>query len=199
MKSRKFSAFLLTLLFFSFTSAFEAHAHSQMIQQFPKGNSTISEIPAEVDLIFDEELLDLGSGNSVTVKDPQGIEITTGPTYLLSSKISRKLLSSTTPGIYTVSYRIVSGDGHVVESFYHFTLQIINDNQVQKSVANPVETVKAIPNESKPVSVEELAHEEHPQGFFLHHLNHIIVGTLALLFIGIWAIASRRKWRELPD
>ena len=199
MKSRKFSAFLLTLLLFSFTSTFEAHAHSQMIQQFPKGNSTISEIPAEVDLIFDEELLDLGSGNSVSVKDPLGIEITTGPTYLLSSKISRKLLPSTTPGIYTVSYRIVSADGHVVQSFYHFTLQTGSENQETKSVAKPIKSVKATPNEARPVIVDQLAHKEHSQGFFLHHLNHIIAGAAALLIIGIWAIASRRKWRDLFD
>ena len=193
MKMKRISIGLLALLLFSISNTYSSNAHSSMIEQFPKGNATISDMPLEVKLTFDEELLDLGSGNFVTVKDPNGKEISTGPSVLLSSKISRKLTSPTMPGKYSVSYRVVSADGHVVEGTYQFTLRTKSESKSPTPIAVPSKSETALPQ------VITTDHVNHSEGFFLHHRDHIILGSLALLVIGIWAYASRRKWRELPD
>lgn len=193
MKMKRVSIGLLALLLFSISNIYSSSAHSSMIEQFPKGNETISDMPLEVKLSFDEELLDLGSGNSVIVRNPEGTEITTGPTVLLSSKISRKLTASTLPGKYSVSYRVVSADGHVVEGTYQFTLRTKSESKSPTPIAVPSKSETALPQ------VIATDHVNHAEGFFLHHRDHIILGSLALLVIGIWAYASRRKWRELPD
>jgi methionine-rich copper-binding protein CopC len=193
MKMKRVSIGLLALLLFSISNIYSSSAHSSMIEQFPKGNETISDMPLEVKLSFDEELLDLGSGNSVIVRNPEGTEITTGPTVLLSSKISRKLTASTLPGKYSVSYRVVSADGHVVEGTYQFTLRTKSESKSPTPIAVPSKSETALPQ------VITTDHVNHAEGFFLHHRDHIILGSLALLVIGIWAYASRRKWRELPD
>ena len=193
MKIKRISIGLLALLLFSISNTYSSNAHSSMIEQFPKGNATISDMPLEVKLTFDEELLDLGSGNFVTVKDPNGKEISTGSSVLLSSKISRKLTSSTMPGKYSVSYRVVSADGHVVEGTYQFTLRTKSESKSPTPIAVPSKSETALPQ------VITTDHVNHSEGFFLHHRDHIILGSLALLVIGIWAYASRRKWRELPD
>jgi methionine-rich copper-binding protein CopC len=193
MKMKRVSIGLLALLLFSISNIYSSSAHSSMIEQFPKGNETISDMPLEVKLSFDEELLDLGSGNSVIVRNPEGTEITTGPTVLLSSKISRKLTASTLPGKYSVSYRVVSADGHVVEGTYQFTLRTKSESKSPTPIAVPSKGETALPQ------VITTDHVNHAEGFFLHHRDHIILGSLALLVIGIWAYASRRKWRELPD
>lgn len=193
MKMKRVSIGLLALLLFSISNIYSSSAHSSMIEQFPKGNETISDMPLEVKLSFDEELLDLGSGNSVIVRNPEGTEITTGPTVLLSSKISRKLTASTLPGKYSVSYRVVSADGHVVEGTYQFTLRTKSESKSPTPIAVPSKSETALPQE---ITTD---HVNHAEGFFLHHRDHIILGSLALLVIGIWAFASRRKWRELPD
>jgi len=193
MKMKRVSIGLLALLLFSISNINSSSAHSSMIEQFPKGNETISDMPLEVKLSFDEELLDLGSGNSVIVRNPEGTEITTGPTVLLSSKISRKLTASTLPGKYSVSYRVVSADGHVVEGEYQFTLRTKSESKSPTPIAVPNKSETALPQ------VITTDHVNHAEGFFLHHRDHIILGSLALLVIGIWAYASRRKWRELPD
>ena len=193
MKMKRVSIGLLALLLFSISNINSSSAHSSMIEQFPKGNETISDMPLEVKLSFDEELLDLGSGNSVIVRNPEGTEITTGPTVLLSSKISRKLTASTLPGKYSVSYRVVSADGHVVEGTYQFTLRTKSESKSPTPIAVPSKSETALPQ------VITTDHVNHAEGFFLHHRDHIILGSLALLVIGIWAYASRRKWRELPD
>jgi methionine-rich copper-binding protein CopC len=193
MKMKRVSIGLLALLLFSISNIYSSSAHSSMIEQFPKGNETISDMPLEVKLTFDEELLDLGSGNSVIVRNPEGTEITTGPTVLLSSKISRKLTASTLPGKYSVSYRVVSADGHVVEGTYQFTFRTKSESKSPTPIAVPSKSETALP---QVITTDQVNHAE---GFFLHHRDHIILGSLALLVIGIWAYASRRKWRELPD
>lgn len=193
MKIKRVSIGLLALLLFSITNIYSSFAHSSMIEQFPKGNSIISEMPQEVKLTFDEELLDLGSGNSVTVRNPEGKEITIGATTLFSSNISRELTASTIAGKYSVSYRVVSADGHVVEGTYQFILKSKSESKSPTPAAVPSESDTALPQ------VITTDHVNHSEGFFLHHRDHIILGTLALLVIGIWAYASRRKWRELPD
>jgi methionine-rich copper-binding protein CopC len=193
MKMRSFSIGALTLLLLTFFCNAQANAHSSMIDQIPKGNSIISELPARIELTFDEELLDLGSGNSVVMSGPDGVEITTGPTVLLSSKISRELIPSKIQGKYSVKYRIVSADGHVVEGKYQFELKPKSESKTPTPLALPSEIETSQPQ------VTTKAHVNHPEGFLLHHRDHIILGALALLVIGIWGIASRRKWRELPD
>ena len=193
MRMKKSIFNLLALFFFSISSCYSSYAHSSMIDQIPKGNSIISELPARIELTFDEELLDLGSGNSVVMSGPDGVEITTGPTVLLSSKISRELIPSKIQGKYSVKYRIVSADGHVVEGKYQFELKPKSESKTPTPLALPSEFETSQPQ------VTTKAHVNHPEGFLLHHRDHIILGALALLVIGIWGIASRRKWRELPD
>jgi len=199
MKLNKPFLRLIALLLISLSQTTEAYAHSSMIEQFPKGNSMITKIPSEVILTFDEELLDLGSGNFVIVKDPNGKEISTGTTVLLGSKISRALDSSEIPGKYSVSYRVVSADGHVVDGSYMFSLnpKLENNSPTPANVAS--ESATSTLNASKPAPEITKSHENHLEGFFLHHLSHIILGAAALLVIGIWAYASRRKWRDLSD
>ena len=193
MKIKRVSIGLLALLLFSVSDTYASYAHSSMVEQFPKGNATISELPSEVKLTFDEELLDLGSGNSVTVRNPEGKEISIGTTTLLGSNISRELTASTMAGKYSVSYRVVSADGHVVEGTYQFILKSKSESKSPIPAAVPSESETALPQ------VITTDHVNHSEGFFLHHRDHIILGTLALLVIGIWAYASRRKWRELHD
>jgi copper resistance protein C len=52
-----------------------------------------------------------------------GNEISTGETKVLNNVVSRSMNSSELPGKYSVTYRVVSEDGHVVSATYQFTLQ----------------------------------------------------------------------------
>jgi hypothetical protein len=80
-----------------------------------------------------------------------------------------------------------------------FTLKPKLENNSSTPVIVAGESATATPNASKPSLEITNSHENHLEGFFLHHLSHIILGSLALLIIGIWAYASRRKWRDLSD
>ncbi len=99
-----------------------AWAHSQVLSQNPAPSSQIAQLPATVEIVFNEKLISLGEGNDLQVLDPEGNEVTIGDTTATASKLIRGLSASTAPGEYYVSYRAVSTDGHVVAGEYTFEL-----------------------------------------------------------------------------
>lgn len=185
----QFFSALVALIFL--TMPFPANAHTQLISENPTGNAILSVIPEAVELIFDDQLLDFGGGNKVSVKDPLGREITTGESLVLSSKLTRKLLEATEPGNYLVSYRVVSADGHVVEGSYSFSLQnkpsIANTlkPEISDSVASPTPLVA-------PATSDHANHSN--ENFFTHHKSHIYltVGALSLI-VGWWFYRRSRS------
>ena len=114
----------VALLAIIFMALFTTHAsaHSQIISQFPEPDSSVIELPQVLQIVFNENLLDLGDGNDLQMLDPQGDEITTGEISIVDATLSRALNPSTLPGEYYVSYRAVSADGHVVAGEYTFTV-----------------------------------------------------------------------------
>ena len=112
---------ILALIFMAFFTT-QAWAHSQFISQYPAASSVIIELPGQVEIVFNENLLDLGNGNELQMLDPQGNEVTMGEVSISNATLTRSLIESSQPGEYYVSYRAVSSDGHVVAGEYMFTL-----------------------------------------------------------------------------
>ena len=71
---------------------------------------------------LDDEIIDVAGGNSITVTDPRGRRVNIEPTEVLGNQLIVKLRPSRLLGRYTVSYRVVSEDGHPISSRYTFWL-----------------------------------------------------------------------------
>lgn len=165
-----------------------ASAHTSLIAQQPVGNSVIQELPPEISLTFDESLIVIGSANKITVLDPSGQEISTGETKVLDNVVSRSVTSSEMPGKYSVTYRVVSEDGHVVSATYQFTLQSNSKSPV--AAADPVPTTSSL-EEPMPISsevVEEVkkkkSHAEH--SFWGEHAGHFYILLASIFLIFAW-------------
>jgi copper resistance protein C len=113
------AVFALALALVPVTSA---SAHDYLVDSSPKAGSTISTSPKDVSLTFDDIVLDLsgdGSSSLVQVVGPHDRHFETG-----CPKIEGRVV--TTPvalgpsGKYTVTWQIVSADGHVVSSSIEF-------------------------------------------------------------------------------
>jgi copper resistance protein C len=113
------AVFALALALVPVTSA---SAHDYLVDSSPKAGSTITTAPKDVSLTFDDIVLDLsgdGSSSLVQVTGPNGRHFETG-----CPKIEGRVV--TTPvalgasGKYTVTWQIVSADGHVVSSSIQF-------------------------------------------------------------------------------
>lgn len=111
-----FTAFL-----FNPTSAF---AHAGLVSENPTANAEVTIMPEQIQLTFTEDLLILGEKNvnKVSITGPEG------DIAISDSTVEGAVLSATVPaaeypsGSYTVSYSIVSADGHKLSDSYSFSL-----------------------------------------------------------------------------
>ena len=165
-----------------------ASAHTSLITQQPVGNSVIQELPPEISLTFDESLIVMGNANRITVLDPMGNEISIGETKVLNNVVSRSVTSSDMPGKYSVTYRVVSEDGHVVSATYQFTLQSNSKSPV--APVDPAPTTSSL-EEPMPISSEvveevkkENSHTEH--SFWGEHAGHFYILLASIFLIFTW-------------
>jgi methionine-rich copper-binding protein CopC len=100
-----------------------ASAHSTLVSSVPSADATVVDFPMEVTLSFNEELLKVGeeNPNRVEVFDESGV-LVSGPSVLSGASISAPV-GINGNGAYTVKYRVVSKDGHVVEDEYQFNVE----------------------------------------------------------------------------
>jgi len=101
-----------------------AFAHGEMVRADPAANSRVISAPMQVSIEFDGKLQVLGNAtiNSMTVKDDKGQVISEPVSTVDGMKITSKITSLDVTGLISVSYRIVSEDGHPVEGEYSFTV-----------------------------------------------------------------------------
>ncbi len=106
-----------------------ASAHTSLVSANPAEKSFVAEAPLAISLMFNEDLLLLGdkNPNQVEVVDEAGIKVSGEAT--VNGPIISAPLTIESPGRYNVSYRVASGDGHIVTGEYHFTVaspEVIN-------------------------------------------------------------------------
>jgi methionine-rich copper-binding protein CopC len=100
-----------------------ALAHAVLVKSVPAARATLAEPPTRVELWFNERLEPAYSRASVrneagTQVDLRDVAVSTDDPRQLA--VSLPVL---VPGRYTVSFRVLSVDGHVVESKLTFTVK----------------------------------------------------------------------------
>ena len=101
-----------------------ASAHTSLVSSTPESGAVLNEVPAEVRLKFNEDLLLVDSKNPNRIEVINGIgQVVSGMTVVEGPEIFTALDLSLEPsGEYSVKYRVVSADGHPVEGEYQFTV-----------------------------------------------------------------------------
>jgi methionine-rich copper-binding protein CopC len=102
--NKRVGAAVLLLVAAALLTTGTAQAHSDLDASTPKANSRVETSPTSVSLTFNEDIR--AKGNGAIVID--------------GSNAKQSIKKLTAPGRYTVRYRIVSADGHVVSSKYSF-------------------------------------------------------------------------------
>jgi methionine-rich copper-binding protein CopC len=147
-----------------------AYAHSELVSSNPSAQITIQQLPEQIELEFNEELLNLGSGNSISVMTPNGEDLGMGETSTSGTKISRLLNTTSETGTFEVKYRVASADGHVLNGSYTFNL---------------TEAIVATSENEKTTDTESGSN-------LLVNSVKVILGASILLLIGL-AIRSRKR------
>lgn len=100
-----------------------AFAHAYLVKSVPAGRATLFSSPGRIQLWFNERLEPKYS--SASVYDPDGKRVDTDNAQV-SADDSKQLsvaVKQLRPGRYTVKFRVLSVDGHVVEQSYPFTVR----------------------------------------------------------------------------
>jgi methionine-rich copper-binding protein CopC len=97
-------------------------AHVTIVSSFPERFANVNPIPTEVWIEFSGELqtLDGEALNSLEVVDSTGIAVNFEDPIISGGRITTKISGQSAPGVFTVKYRVVGDDGHVIEGDYTF-------------------------------------------------------------------------------
>ena len=100
-----------------------ALAHSMLVKAEPPRRAVLTAAPAQVQLWFNEEIE--GDYASLVVLNAEKHPVTEiKPQLAPDDRKSIVLpLPELTPGKYSVKFRVLSVDGHVVESYFDFTVK----------------------------------------------------------------------------
>jgi len=114
---------LLALTFLMVMCALPVNAHSALVSSVPAADATVVDFPMEVVLNFDEDLMIVGdeNPNKVEVFDSNGA-LVSGGTVVKGASIAAPV-GIVGNGAFSVKYRVVSKDGHVVEGSYRFNVE----------------------------------------------------------------------------
>ncbi|MBS0497810.1 MAG: copper resistance protein CopC [Gammaproteobacteria bacterium] len=100
-----------------------AMAHAALVKSDPPRRATLSAPPKQIQLWFNEKIE--GAYASVTVRDSNKNSITENTPESVADDPKSVVLSlpPIEPGRYTVNYRVMSVDGHVIESSFDFSVK----------------------------------------------------------------------------
>ncbi|WP_292915177.1 copper resistance CopC family protein [Nitrosomonas sp.] len=121
---KKSAVFACLLIICSLTfQAKVAMAHAALVKSDPPRRATLSIPPKQVRLWFNEKIE--GSYASVTVFDSNKNSITENNPESVADDPKSVVLSlpQLDSGRYTVKYRVMSVDGHVIESSFDFSVK----------------------------------------------------------------------------
>ncbi len=121
--SATFLIYILIALFFLTVLPATVSAHAVMVRSSPDKDSTISQSPPQVDIWFNENVMSAhkslavinSSGKRVDNKDIKQEAL--DPSHIFTS------IPSLPPDTYTVRYRVISADTHVVSGKFSFTVE----------------------------------------------------------------------------
>ena len=171
---RRIALLFAGMVFFGTTPA---AAHADFVSMTPAAGSTVSELSV-VTLTFSEDITALGS--AVVVLDPNGLEIQSGLT-VQGAAVSVPVNQPTVAGTYTVNYRVVSVDAHVIEG----SQTLVYDGPVDAPTPIAVATVQGGGDDDEGFEGEE--------GF---EASPMIIGLAALLTIALVALVLFGRSRK---
>ena len=126
---RKFAHILFLNFFLIISSLFisitHASAHAELVSSTPAADEILTMAPDQVTLTFGEKLLVISgkATNTVEVTNSQGEVLSSDPASISGSEITTTLDSQRmVDGKYTVTYRVVSADGHPLNGHYEFSI-----------------------------------------------------------------------------
>lgn len=140
--SRRLAGGLVLILALAFYP-FVAFAHAKLVRSQPQANATLKQAPKTVELWFGEDLEP--SMSTIVVTDQNGKHVDQNNVSLAEGNKKLQIgLEDLAPGTYTVSYKALSTDQHMVKGTFTFTVAL------SEPAASTAKTGQPTPGAQKP-------------------------------------------------
>lgn len=173
-----------------------AHGDAALQNSSPAAGSALTGSPTKIELTFNEEPLTIGT--QILVEGPDG-SATEGDFEVAAATVRQPLKADLPAGDSTVEWRIVSGDGHLVNDAYTFTLTSEPGTNPPSTAAvtppgtaatspasmSPAATSKTQANPTTPVPGRDTPSSESPTRTVWWIVGFAVLAVLA--GIGSWA------------
>ena len=185
-------------LFLCLVLASPVSAHTSLLESNPQRDSTIEKMPKEIILVFGEDLLTINDSknNYFEVFDSTNAKMSLSEITLDGAKLSARVLNDQIKsGKYSISYRVVAGDGHVVKGIVKFTvgIDISNSAPPLDNLSEPTPT--ATQSSDAEIILNDKFDNHNHTNFFNHHFEHILMVVVPLIMIIAWYFI-RRKYSD---
>ena len=177
-------AALLTLVLGLFAAA-PAQAHDELVASNPAAEEQLDQVPEEVVLTYSAEIMDIG--NAIEITDPQGEVVSQGEPVVEGRDISQAISGADAEGTYTVTWRVVSSDGHPIEGRYEFTVGTASDSAASDSASSAQD-------DASTEAAENAAEQAESQG--INPLVWVLLGVLVLAVVIAVVVYSTRRGRD---
>lgn len=97
-----------------------AQAHDELLKTDPADGATLQKAPEEMTMTFSGNISSIG--NRVVVTDSHGKNVAQGDPEVQGTTLTQKLTGGSQDESYTVTWRVVSEDGHPVQGKTSFTV-----------------------------------------------------------------------------
>ncbi|MBF0807295.1 copper resistance protein CopC [Rothia nasimurium] len=99
-----------------------AAAHDELVSTNPTDGAILTEAPASLELTYSGDIMDVDGANQVRVTNAAGESITDGDPEVDGTVVTQDLSTAAADDTYTVTWRVVSSDGHPIQGTFTYTV-----------------------------------------------------------------------------
>lgn len=99
-----------------------AAAHDELVSTNPADGATLTEAPASLELTYSGDIMDVDGANQVRVTNAAGESVTDGAADIDGKVVTQDLATADADDTYTVTWRVVSSDGHPIQGTFTYTV-----------------------------------------------------------------------------
>lgn len=159
-----------------------AFAHDQLVSVTPEASSQLKTAPEEIVMEFSGDIMNVDGANQIKIVDAEGHSLADGDPKVDGKTVIQKLVSDDSENdTYTVTWRVVSSDGHPIQDSFEYTV----GEGAQATSSASVESTSEASSQSV---------EDKPSGFT--PANIAIFVAAAVLIVGAVATVALKTRRR---
>ena len=122
---------IIALALMMLVIATPARAHDQLVDANPTEGEVVEAGIIDIELRFSDDVLAIGEGNEILVIGPQGEQskLQNNSCAFADGDLVTTKVDLDQPGDYTVTWRVVSGDGHPITGIQRFSVENTTGHQ----------------------------------------------------------------------